>query len=73
MNLTHEPKPMSNGHALACAEHHDRGDDVFELRFVLMDCEKGEQLKAKMMTRVEAWKKNQNLRGTGFAWAMCSR
>ncbi len=29
------------------------------------------QLKWKMMTRLEAWKRNETLRGTGFAWALC--
>lgn len=47
-------------------------DKTTEYRHVLMDYEQNKQLKARMLTRLEAWKRNEVLRGTGFAWAMCS-
>ncbi len=71
--LGNKPKASSHGHRHNVLHYTERDQVGTEVRFVLMDYEKNEQLKAKMMTRLEAWKRNENLRGTGFAWAMCSK
>lgn len=55
-------------------ENVENGNCAIEIRHVLMDYSDGnKQLKSKMMTRLEAWKRNETLAGTGFAWAQCGR
>lgn len=52
--------------------HISSGHDL-EVRYVLMDYEQNKQLKSRMMTRLEAWNRNESLKGTGFAWAICGK
>lgn len=66
------PKHVSHGSKHLILMHAGEGHNM-EVRYVLMDYSRGEQLKARMMTRLEAWQRNETLRGTGFAWAICGR
>ena len=65
------PKPMSMdyvGKLRHIAEGHN-----YEVRYVLMDYATNRQLKSKMMTRLEASRRNHSISGLGMAWAMCSQ
>lgn len=68
-----EPKPMSHNSRSKVVHHIVNGSDKREIRYVLMDYSDGKnaQLKSKFMTRLDAWTRNESLRGTGFAWAIC--
>jgi len=53
---------------LVCA----KDQNLPEWRHVLIDYRnENEHVKAKMMTPLDAWKLNQMLAGSGFAWARC--
>jgi len=71
--LGRKPKPTSHDAYKNRMRHVEDGTNLIEYRHVLMDYEKNTQLKAKAMTRGEAFRRNENLRGTGFAWALCSK
>ncbi len=68
------PKRMGGRqHFINSMKHIEDGTNIIEYRHVLMDYSTNTQLKAKAMTRGEAFRRNENLRGTGFAWALCSK
>ncbi len=72
--LGKNPKRTHHGHRKNVRDYVERGFAMTEFRHVLMDYSAGNvQLKARMMTRLEAYKRNATLRGTGFAWALCSK
>lgn len=51
----------------------ESGKAQTEVRYVLMEYGPvNRQIKAKVMTRFEAYRRNKALQGTGFAWAQCS-
>lgn len=72
--LGKKPHPVGHGHWRKVREYRENDADLVESRFVLMEYngDGNKQLKWKMMTRLEAWKRNETLRGTGFAWALCN-
>ncbi len=71
--LGRNPHAVSHNHKRNIRDHIDDDTAKIEARFVLMEYNEdgNKQLKWRMMTRLEAWKRNENLRGTGFAWALC--
>lgn len=67
-------KRLGHGHKALVRYYAERGLDQIEHRHVLIDYSDGnKQLKALMMTRREAFERNQIIAGTGFAWAVCSK
>ena len=58
-------------HTVNCAQAiEDSCSEKLEFPHVLIDYRNdNEKIKFKMLNLLEAWQKNQVLRGTGFAWA----
>ncbi len=71
--LGDKPHRSGHGHAKNVRSYVENDTAGIEHRFVLMEYNEdgNKQLKSKMMTHLEAWKRNETLRGTGFAWAKC--
>lgn len=70
----HHRKMGGAASKIATAKALDAGYGTVEVRYVLMDYSAGnKQLKSKMMTRLEAYNRNETLRGLGMAWAMCGQ
>lgn len=67
-DLGQRPYPVSHDHRLNVLRH--LTNDL-EVSFSLIDYRAGNKvLLIKTMTRLEAWKKNHFLKGTGKAWAI---
>ena len=47
-------------------------NELFDHWYVLLDCTTGDRLGRQAMSRARAQALNELLKGTGFAWGMCS-
>lgn len=71
--LGKNPHPVSHGHYSNTRAKIDAGTDGIQVWYWLIDYRNGnKRLLRRAFSRLEAWKRNETLRGSGRAWAMCN-
>lgn len=70
VSLGRKPRHVSNGRRTAILRYIAEGRNTIERWHVLTDHGMGKQLKRVAMTRLEAYRRNKSLEGTGFSWGL---
>lgn len=72
-SLGKKPKCCGRGRKNAIdryAQMHRRGTAIVDFWYVLLEAGSRTPLKRIAMSRLEAWKRNKSLEGTGYSWAL---
>lgn len=59
-------------HQQSLMRHQENGTSDQDVWFVLLD-QQANRIKWHAMGYKDAWKRNENLKGTGFSWARCDK